>query len=66
MVWNDVYGLSAYFQEISDMNPFMNFSNANRDRIRANNPDWKMTEVAKELGRLWREMSDSQKESYRT
>lgn len=53
-------------QTILNMNPFMNFSNANRDRIRANNPDWKMIEVARELGRLWREMSDTQKESYRT
>ena len=45
---------------------FMNFSNAHRDRIRAQNPDWKMTDVARELGRLWREMSDREKSNYQT
>lgn len=58
--------LSTYFKKILKMNPFMNFSNANRDKVRSDNPDWKMTEVAKELGRIWRGMSDKQKESYRT
>lgn len=48
------------------MNPFMNFSNVHRDRIRALNPGWKMTDVAKELGRRWREMSEKQKGVYRT
>lgn len=49
-----------------NMNPFMNFSNAHRDRIRAQNPDWKMTDVARELGRLWREMSSGEKANYQT
>lgn len=49
-----------------NMNPFMNFSNAHRDRIRAQNPGWKMTDVARELGRLWREMSSGEKANYQT
>lgn len=49
-----------------NMNPFMNFSNSHRDRIRAQHPNWKMTDVARELGRLWREMSSTEKSNYQT
>ena len=47
------------------MNAFMNFSNEHRQEVRDENPDMSMTEVAKELGRMWRELSQDEKDEYK-
>jgi len=46
------------------MNAFMNFSNAHREDVREENPDLKMSEIAKVLGQIWRELSANQKAKY--
>lgn len=43
------------------MNAFMKFSNHHRADVRAENPDLPMTEVAKLLGKMWRELSTDEK-----
>lgn len=40
------------------------FSNANRRAVQAAQPGWKMGDVSKELGRLWREMSEQERSPY--
>lgn len=44
--------LSAYFLFANDMRP----------KIKADNPDFKITEVAAALGELWKKTSDKDKE----
>jgi hypothetical protein len=43
------------------LSSFILFSNAKRTELKANNPEWKVTEVSAELGRLWREATDDEK-----
>lgn len=40
---------------------FFLFSQEYRDQIKTNNPDFKVTDVARELGRMWREANDETK-----
>jgi hypothetical protein len=40
------------------------FSNDVRGKVKAEHPDWKITEVAKHLGELWAKASDKDKEKY--
>jgi hypothetical protein len=46
------------------LNGYMTFGNEMRSEIMEENPDMAITGVAKELGRLWREMSDEEKKVY--
>lgn len=46
------------------MNPFMNFSNANRQSVRNQNPDLPITEIAKILGTMWRAMPEGDKAKF--
>lgn len=43
---------------------FFFFAQDQRGKIKEENPDMKITEISKELGRLWKELSDKQKEKY--
>jgi len=43
---------------------FMQFSNELRPKIRAQHPEMKMTEVAVELGKRWKVLSDADKKPY--
>ena len=47
------------------MNPFIFFSNQHREKVRSENPDLKMTEVAKLLGQMWRDLSQEEKDEYK-
>ena len=47
------------------MNPYMNFVKRNRDRVVQDNPGMTFTEIGRELGRMWRGLTDEEKESYR-
>ena len=40
---------------------YLLFSNENRDGVKKAHPDLKFTDIGKELGRMWGELSDSQK-----
>lgn len=40
---------------------FIYFSRANRRAVQTAHPDWKMGDVSKELGRLWREMNANER-----
>lgn len=46
-------------------NAFINFSNQHRQRLRDENPDLSMTEIAKLLGSMWRQLSQEEKDRYR-
>lgn len=45
--------------------PFFKFMSEERPKIKAEHPDWKPTEVAKECGKRWRELSDTEKEAFK-
>ena len=46
------------------MTSFMFFCNEFRNQIWAENPEFKMGDVAKELGKRWKQLSEVQKEKY--
>eukprot|EP00636_Phaeomonas_parva_P006006 CAMPEP_0118863380 /NCGR_PEP_ID=MMETSP1163-20130328/8271_1 /TAXON_ID=124430 /ORGANISM="Phaeomonas parva, Strain CCMP2877" /LENGTH=781 /DNA_ID=CAMNT_0006797381 /DNA_START=105 /DNA_END=2450 /DNA_ORIENTATION=+ len=46
------------------MSAFMFFSNAKREEIKKANPEFSITDISKEAGRLWREMTDDEKKPY--
>lgn len=46
------------------LSAFMLFSQAQRGEIKKKHPDYKVSDVAKELGRMWGTMSAGQKEKY--
>jgi HMG (high mobility group) box len=46
------------------LNKYINFSNVHRDRVRAQHPHLKITEIAKILGEMWRTLDDDEKEEY--
>jgi len=48
------------------MNAFMTFSNEHRQDVRDENPSLKMTEIASLLGQMWRDLSDDEKDEYRS
>jgi len=43
---------------------YMFFANAQRKKVSAANPDFKATEIAKELGRMWKDVSPTEKAYY--
>lgn len=43
---------------------FFAFSSEKRPEIKEAHPDWKVGDIAKELGKLWKEMSDEEKAPY--
>ena len=45
-------------------NGFMFFSVATRPKVKAENPDMKSTDVVKELGLLWKDLPEAQKEPF--
>eukprot|EP00164_Ancoracysta_twista_P003831 GFYU01005140.1.p1 GENE.GFYU01005140.1~~GFYU01005140.1.p1 ORF type:complete len:771 (-),score=292.95 GFYU01005140.1:79-2391(-) len=45
-------------------NPFMLFANDNRDKMREENPQMKMGEIAKELGKKWASVDSDTKSKY--
>lgn len=47
------------------MNAFMNFSQDHRQEVRDANPDLSITEVARILGAMWRELDQEEKDSYK-
>ena len=46
-------------------NPFMQYSKQNRQSIRDQYPDMKMTEISKKLGENWKALSAEEKDLYR-
>jgi hypothetical protein len=51
--------------EKKPLSGFFLFSSKFRDAIKKEHPDWKVTEVASELGKRWAALSDSEKASYK-
>ena len=47
------------------LNSFMLFSRDFRQSVKDSNPEATTTEIAKELGRIWRDLSDEKKQVYR-
>jgi hypothetical protein len=45
-------------------NPYITFSNKHRPILKKKHPDWKVTDISKELGKMWRNLSESQKKKY--
>lgn len=43
---------------------FFFFAQDERANIKEKNPEFKVTEISKELGRMWREMDDKAKDKY--
>lgn len=44
--------------------PYMNFATMHRESVKSANPDMTFTEIGRELGRLWGELSDAEKRRY--
>ena len=44
------------------LSAYMYFCSNNRDQIKKNNPELKLTEVAMRLGQMWKDMSDDDKQ----
>lgn len=44
--------------------PYIMFCSDMRAKIKKENPDFSMTQISKELGRLWNELTDEQKAKY--
>ena len=42
----------------------MLFTAANREQVKADNPDIKPTDISKKMGEMWAELSDEDKEPY--
>ena len=47
------------------MNAFMCWAQGERKRIAQNNPSMHNAEISKRLGRLWRSLSDAEREVYK-
>jgi hypothetical protein len=45
-------------------NAFMIFTSANREQVKADNPDIKPTDISKKMGEMWAELEDEDKEEY--
>jgi len=46
------------------MSSFMFFANEKRQGLRLEHPELKITEIGKELGRLWKDLADEEKKRY--
>jgi hypothetical protein len=46
------------------LSAFFSFSQTKRQEIQQAHPEWKVGDVAKELGRLWKDMDPSEKKEY--
>ncbi len=44
--------------------PYILFSQEQVPRLRKENPNWKVTEISKEIGRLWTSMDDDARRPY--
>ena len=45
-------------------NAFMIFTAANREQVKADNPDIKPTDISKKMGEMWADLTDEEKEEY--
>ena len=45
-------------------NAFMLFTAANREQVKADNPDIKPTDISKKMGEMWAELEEEDKEEY--
>ena len=43
---------------------FIHFSNQNRQKLKEDNPDLKFTEIGALLGKMWKALEDSEKETW--
>jgi len=46
------------------MNGYMLFAKVERGKITKEHSNWKMTQVATELGKRWRKLSDAEKKKF--
>lgn len=44
---------------------FINFSTAKRGELKTAHPEWKIGDIAKELGIMWSKLTDAEKASYK-
>jgi hypothetical protein len=51
--------------EKKPLSGFFLFSSQHRDAIKREHPEWKVTEIAAELGKRWAALSDSEKASFK-
>jgi len=54
----------APFKPKKSKNAFMIFTAANREQVKADNPDIKPTDISKKMGEMWADLSDEDKEPY--
>jgi hypothetical protein len=45
--------------------PYFLFQGEKREEVAAKNPDLRVTEIAKEIGKMWKALSDSEKQRYK-
>jgi hypothetical protein len=45
---------------------FFFFSSKKRAEVRSAHPDWKVTEIATDLGKQWRGLSDAEKQAWQS
>ena len=48
------------------LSPYMNFCRVQRETVKADNPEASFGDLSKLLGGMWKEMSDAQKEEYKS
>lgn len=58
-IWNEVCGIKS--KKVSN---FQRFCKEKRPDLKRDHPDMKFGDVNKELGRMWKELSDEEKNKY--
>lgn len=58
-IWNNVCGIKD--KKVSN---FQNFCKKHRVKLREENPDYKFGDINRELGKMWKKLSDKEKSNY--
>lgn len=64
--FHNIYSLSVVFIVIESCyrSAFFFFSNEKRPEVQAEHPDWKVGQIAQELGKYWKNLPDEEKHIY--
>lgn len=55
---------SRFYSRVCFRSAFFFFSNERRQQVQQDHPEWKVSQVAQELGKVWKAMSEEEKQVY--